>query len=236
MHSASLSQRGFAMNDCQISVAPAIIAQTFACDRALAEVVAAKARYHDYPPRTTIVEAGSAMRQVYLMIAGRARMLAFAIDGRLVVIQNFGAGDIFGEGGLIDEHATTDEVSSVDSVTTGAFPTPTFIALMTNYSCIALAMSRVLVARLTTTTRRMVEGATLSAIGRIHAELLRQARASTGMTIKPAPVLSDFALTVQSTRETVSRAINALQKRGIIARTEEALTVIAPHRLEELIY
>ena len=49
-------------------------------------------------------------------------------------------------------------------------------------------------------------------------------------------MLSEFALQVQSTRETVSRAINALEKRGIIRRDEQGLTVVAPHRLEELIY
>jgi len=56
------------------------------------------------------------------------------------------------------------------------------------------------------------------------------------MTIAPAPVLSQLALQVQSTRETVSRAISALEKRGIIRRDPQGLTVVAPHRLEELIY
>jgi len=49
-------------------------------------------------------------------------------------------------------------------------------------------------------------------------------------------VLSQFALQVQSTRETVSRAINALEKRGIIRRDEHGLRVVAPHRIEELIF
>jgi CRP/FNR family transcriptional regulator, cyclic AMP receptor protein len=48
--------------------------------------------------------------------------------------------------------------------------------------------------------------------------------------------LSTFALHVQSTRETVSRTISALEKRGIIKRDGDALTVVAPHRLEELIF
>jgi len=107
---------------------------------------------------------------------------------------------------------------------------------MSSYNCVALAVSRRLVARLGQITRRMVEGATLSANGRIHAELLRQARASDSMTISPAPILSAFALLVQSTRETVSRAISNLEKRGIIQRDEHTLRVVAPHRLEELIF
>jgi CRP/FNR family transcriptional regulator, cyclic AMP receptor protein len=224
------------MDDCGSRAATGVILTAFSCDPDLAALVAVKARYRDYPPHSTIVESGRAGDQVFLVIAGHARMLAFAIDGRLVVVHDYGAGDLFGEGGLLDYPVETDEVAAVDAVHAGAFPTPVFVGLMTNYSCIALAVSRMLVARLSMTRRRLVEGATLSAVGRIHAELLRQARVGDAMTIRPAPVLSQFALTVQSTRETVSRTINALQKRGIIRRDDDALTVVAPHRLEELIY
>ena len=69
----------------------------------------------------------------------------------------------------------------------------------------------------------------------MHAELLRQAREGPDLTIRPGPVLSDLALRVSTTRETASRAVNALERRGIIRRDADALVVVAPHRLEELI-
>jgi CRP/FNR family transcriptional regulator, cyclic AMP receptor protein len=216
--------------------APGVIAIAFRCDAAVARIVAAKAVYRHYPARAAIVGDKPLPQQVHIVIAGRARMLAYAIDGRLVVVEDFKAGALFGESALFDFATASHEVAAVDPVDAGAFERHIFLALMSGYSCIALAVSRLLVARLEATTRRLVEGATLSAAGRIHAELLRQARASQDMTIRPAPVLATLALSVQSTRESVSRAINALQKRGIIRRDEVALTVVAPHRLEELIY
>lgn len=216
--------------------APGVVAAAFDCDGALAQIVAGKARYRHYPARTTIIAGGAVADHLYIVIAGHARMLAFALDGRLVVVEDFLSGGIFGEGALSGEGATSDEVAAAEPVEAGAFEAHVFLALMGSYSCIALAISRLLIARLGATTRRLVEGATLSAVGRIHAELLRQARAGEGMMIRPAPVLATLALTVQSTRESVSRAISALQKRGIIRRDEHTLTVVAPHRLEELIY
>ena len=216
--------------------AESVVAAAFGCDAALAAIVAEKARYRDYPARATIVEGGAALDALYLMLSGHARMRAFSFDGRLIVVEDFRGGDIFGEGGLFQRHIAPGEVAAVLPVSAAAFPTAVFLALMASYSVIALAVSRLLVARLGETTRRLVEGATLSAVGRVHAELLRQARAGEGMTIRPAPVLATLALTVQSTRETVSRTISTLQKRGIIRRDEESLTVVAPHRLEELIY
>ena len=71
--------------------------------------------------------------------------------------------------------------------------------------------------------------------GRVHAELLRLARLADGRVIRPAPVLAKLAVRVQSTRETVSRTINALERRGIIRRERDALVIVAPHRLEEMI-
>jgi DNA-binding GntR family transcriptional regulator len=81
----------------------------------------------------------------------------------------------------------------------------------------------------------MAERTTLSAAGRVHAELLRLARLGDGHSVRPVPVLAALAVRVHSTRETVSRAINALERRGIVRRDADALVIVAPHRLEELI-
>ena len=85
------------------------------------------------------------------------------------------------------------------------------------------------------TKTRMFEQVALSAVGRVHAELLRQARQAQELTIRPAPVVADLAVQVATTRETASRAVNALDRRGIIRRGDDQLVVVAPHRLEELI-
>jgi CRP/FNR family transcriptional regulator, cyclic AMP receptor protein len=107
--------------------------------------------------------------------------------------------------------------------------------LAEQHGCIGLALLKVMVDRLQQTASRMYEHVALSAVGRVHAELLRQARQAPDLTIRPAPILSDLALRVSTTRETASRAVNALERRGIIQRGGDALVVIAPHRLEELI-
>jgi CRP-like cAMP-binding protein len=213
-----------------------VMAQAFACNPETAAVIAARARLRAFAAHSVIIGADHHRDHVHLLIDGHARMMAFAIDGRLVAIEDFARGDLLGETRLFDHDAGGHDIAAVTTSTSAAFGHAAFLDLMTNYSCVAIAVSRRLVARLARITQRMVEGATLSANGRIHAELLRQARASADLTIRPAPVLAQFALHVQSTRETVSRAINALDKRGIIVRDEVSLRVVAPHRLEELIY
>lgn len=213
-----------------------VLAGTFACDAALAQVLRARARLHGYPARSVIVAGDALFDAVHVMIDGRARTLAYSLDGRLVAVEDFTRGDLFGETGLFEPARAPHDIAAIEDSSTAAFANAAFVELMGAYSAVAIAVSQRLVARLGKVTRRMVEGATLSAAGRIHAELLRQAEAGEAMTIRPAPVLSQFALIVQSTRETVSRTISALEKRGIIERDEHALRVVAPHRLQELIY
>lgn len=216
--------------------AQTVLGETFACSAAIAAAIAAKARLRDYPARAVLVASERTHEHVHLLVDGHARMIAFAFDGRLVAIEDYLRGDLLGETGLFEPEAPRHDISAVIASSAATFANAVFLDIMANYQCVALAVSRRLVERLSRITRRMVEGATLSAMGRIHAELLRQAKAGDDLTIRPAPVLSQFALQVQSTRETVSRAINALEKRGIIQRDDHRLRVVAPHRLEELIY
>lgn len=214
--------------------AKAIVAQAFNCADEVAEIIAAKATHRSFLPRTTILHAGDPSSHIFLVIDGHAQAIAISPDGRAVLVQDFHRGDMFGEGVILASGQQEEDVMAVDAVDASQFRADVFIGLMETYSSVALAVSRLVVARLYRTTRRLVEGATLSANGRIFAEVLRQAREGNG-TINPLPKLSEFAMQVQSTRETVSRAINLLEKKGIIARSGSMLTVIAPHRLEELI-
>ncbi len=213
-----------------------VIQGTFACDSDVAIVVRNRAKFHHYEPRDALVAGGDKLSTAFLIINGRAKELAVSIDGRLVLVQDFGPGDLFGEASILGNYVASEDVTAIDPTDAAKLQSVDLITLIENYSCVALAFSRLMTRRLLNARQRMVEGATLTASGRIHAELLRQARASGGLKITPAPILTEFALIVQTSRETVSRTISALEKRGIITRDAAALTIIAPHRLEELVF
>ena len=213
-----------------------IITRSFGCDDQTARTIAASATAHHFAPHSVMIRAGDADPDAWLMLSGEAQVLAYGPGGHYMLVHSFVAGDIFGEATGLSVTALAAEVSAVDDVETGHISVGAFIGLMERYHCVALSVARALTFRLNQTTQRMVEGATLSAPGRIHAELLRQARAGSAMTIRPSPPHAQFALRVQSTRETVSRTISALEKSGVIKRDADGLTVVAPHRLEDLIY
>ena len=50
--------------------------------------------------------------------------------------------------------------------------------------------------------------------------------------VRPNPVFVDLALRINSTRETVSRTVSELQKKGIVSREPGALVIQSPEKLK----
>lgn len=214
----------------------ALLGQIFVCSEDVSQKIAGRSRGESFPPRAIILSFGAPCEHIYIVLEGLARARASSLDGRQAVLEDYGIGDIIGETALVGTSDSNHEVVAVELVEAAVMLAHVMVALMSTHASIALAISRRMIARLTEQNRRLAESSTLSAPGRIHAEILRLARAGNNLTISPPPVLSQIAMHVQSTRETVSRTIGTLQKRGIIRRDDNGLTVVAEHRLEELVY
>jgi CRP-like cAMP-binding protein len=213
----------------------AAIRQAFDCGDVLAVTIAGMAR-ESHMARGSLLWPLPGRDETTLLTLGRAAEMAYGREGAVLVLHSIAPGEFYGSllGGGGGEGGTQVE-ALVDSA--GAhFSTATVLRLMEGYSCVALALARQMATRIEAMRRRMVESALLSATGRIASELLRQAGASPDRTIRPLPVWAELAVQVQSSRETVSRAVSQWEKRGLVKRVEGGLQVVAPHRLEELVY
>lgn len=206
-----------------------------ACSPQVATAIAAHAAAREYPAQAVILRCGDTWSYAHLVIAGRARALVYGLDGQMVLIHEYGSGDIFGAVGSADLHPANADVIAADPTRTASVPAPQFVMLIDRHGSLGLLLVRRLLDQLRATSGRMVERMTLSAPGRVYVELLRLARLGDGKSIRPAPVLAALAVRVQSTRETVSRAVNALERRGIVRRDDDALVIVAAQRLEELV-
>ena len=221
------------------AAAQAVLQQAFGCGAALAATIAALGRAADHARGAVLWPRGDD-GAASLLTLGRAAELAYGREGAALVLHALASGEFFGEivgsGGAVPggEHGTQVEALSDGAAT--HFAAAALVRLMESYPLVALAIARHLSARIAAMRQRMLETALLSASGRIAAELLRQARAASDGVIRPLPVWSELAVIVQSTRETVSRTVSGLEKRGVLKRVEGGLALVAPHRLEELVY
>ena len=212
-----------------------LLCRVFDCSEELAEQILLRGRLRRYGARLAIVRRGDKISTLYVIIDGRAHALVYSMEGQAVLLHEYRSGDLFGV--MSSPYSATHDADVIAIEEVGAFLLDGVVLalLAEQHACIGLALLKFMVERLQRTASRMYEHAALSAVGRVHAELLRQARENGDLTIRPSPVLADIALRVSTTRETASRAVNALERRGIIRRDGEALVVVAPHRLEELI-
>jgi CRP/FNR family cyclic AMP-dependent transcriptional regulator len=213
----------------------AVLRSAFGCGDALAATIAALGREAAHGRGAVLWPRGDEGEAASLLTQGRAVELAYGREGAALVLHAIAPGEFFGD---LAGSGSDRSGAQVEALSEGAalhFAASVMVRLMESYPAVSLAMARHLSARITAMRQRMVETALLSATGRIAAELLRLAKAGGG-TIRPVPVFSELALQVQSTRETVSRTVSSLEKRGILKRVEGGLELVAPHRLEELVY
>jgi CRP-like cAMP-binding protein len=207
----------------------------FVCSPEIATIIGRSAVERRYPGQTTILKQGDRAEATYLMVSGRAHALVYGSQGQFALLREYLPGDFFGA--IADPIPEPEEadVVAVEEVRAAVFLILGFLRLAETHACVGLTLSRMLLKQLRATSARVSERTILSATGRVHAELLRLARLGDGRTIRPAPVLANLAVRAYTTRETVSRAVSALERRGIIFRLADALVIVAPHRLEELV-
>jgi CRP-like cAMP-binding protein len=211
------------------------IRETFACSDEIAGYIFIRGTVRAFQPHSTIVREGEKAAAAYLLTQGRAHALLYSVEGQMVLLCEYRPGDLFGALGELDPAPEEAQIVAVEAARSFILKSRDLVQLAETYGAIGLALSRLLLRQLRRATTRIYERAAVSAVGRVHAEILRLARASPGLVIKPAPVLSELAVRVSTTRETTSRAVSALERRGIIRRDSGSLTVVAPQRLEELI-
>jgi CRP-like cAMP-binding protein len=198
----------------------------------LSEQILHQGRIRHYPFRSTILRQGDRATTSWLIVLGRAHALLYGAEGQMVLLHEFGPGDLFGALGDLAPTPDAADVVAVEEVRSFLLEAAVLVGLAERHGSIGLALSRMLLKRLRETSARVYARAALSAPGRVCAELLRLAREGEGSTIRPAPIIAEIALRVGTTRETASRTVNALERRGLIRREMDALIIVAPARIE----
>jgi CRP-like cAMP-binding protein len=215
----------------------AFVQQVFGCRPETAQGLLQRATERLCPARTVVLRQGDALGETWLIVRGRAQAVAYSTEGQLVLLQEYGPGEIFGDIAEAVPVPQPADIEAVEDLRAITIPAEDFQQLIEANGELGLGVTRLLTSQLRRAADRMVERTTLSAVGRVNAELLRMGMPVTGgeLVIRPVPVFSSLAVRVHSTRETVSRNISALERRGLIRREDNALFIVAPRRLRELV-
>lgn len=176
---------------------------------------------------------------VFFLVSGTARVVIYSASGKSVAFRDIGAGDMVGEFAALDSKPRSASVEALDDCVIAIMAAADFLELLEKESSAAVALLVNMVARLRQLTSRVYEFSTLAVQNRIHAELLRLARGSSGegnsVVILPAPTQAEIASRISTHREAVSREFSRLAKLDLVVRDGAGLRINNVERLARMV-
>ena len=202
--------------------------------QALAEV----AMVRHVPSDAIILLAEEEGDTLFVIVNGRVKVTVMSEDGREVILSILKDGDIFGEMSLIDGKPRSASVISTAETELILLRRPDFLSRLSRFPEMASKMLATLAERLRRTNRQVESLALLDVYGRIAGTLLQLAddqggNSDQGLTIAERPIHQDIANMAGTTRETVSRVLNDLERRGYLARDGRSIIIQDPNRLRD---
>lgn len=176
---------------------------------------------------------------VYLIVQGWVKIRSYNSEGKEVTLNILGPGDIFGEMALLLSSPRTSDVLSLTAVVVSCFPATDFMTLIQSEPLVGLRLTQLMAKRLQQLNRRlrMRESDSVARVADVLlflAEGRGQASAS-GVEIPKLPH-QELASLSGLTRETVSRVLSKLEKKGTIGRSSrDAICVPNLKTLEKLL-
>lgn len=169
------------------------------------------------PRATTIMAGGDSTDSLYIVLAGRLKVMMSDSEGKEVILCLLGPGEYFGEMGLIDDEPRSASVVTIEPCELLAVAKRDFKKCLAENFEMAQAVMRGLVRRLREADRKIGSLALLDVYGRVARLLLDMSEDVNGEKVvtKRLPK-QDIAKMIGASREMVSRVMKDLQMGGYI--------------------
>jgi CRP/FNR family cyclic AMP-dependent transcriptional regulator len=169
------------------------------------------------PRASVIMAAGDQIDSLYIVIAGRLKVMMGDSDGKEVILSLIGPGEFFGEMGLIDDSPRSASVITIEPCELLSISKRDFKKCLAENFEMSMAVMRGLVRRLREADRKIGSLALLDVYGRVARLLLDMSEDVNGqrMVTKRLPK-QDIAKMIGASREMVSRVMKDLQMGGYI--------------------
>jgi CRP-like cAMP-binding protein len=204
-----------------------------AVEKAIAHLVT-----RTHPPNHVILLENDWGTSVYFILEGWVKIRTYNLDGKEVTLNILGKGELFGEMAALDEAPRSTDVITLTHTVIGNMPAQDFVQLIQTEPLAGVRLSQLMARRLRQVNRRLRLRESDSML-RVADTLLFLAegqgiQSQTGMQIPKLPhrELSSFS---GLTRETVTRVLTKLEKKGLILRSQQLLCIPDLQALESLI-
>ena len=184
-----------------------------------------------------VIEKGSTGHHLMFLLTGRLQAFDLTEDGREVGLNFLSPGDYFGELSIIDSLPRSATVVACENSLIASLPRAQALALFYHTPLVAER----LIKRMASSIRNAANYRTIlsipSAFQRVFALLNQFAKTAPGglVVIEKMPTQQEIAIMVNTSRETVSRAIQILLQKGVVEKDLRRLIVRQPEALSKAV-
>ncbi len=207
----------------------------------LPEAAIEKATAHmvmrNHPANQVILLENDWGSSVYFILTGWVKIRTYNLDGKEVTLNILGTGELFGEMAPLEEVPRSTDVITLAPTAIGNMPAQDFVQLLNAEPQAGVRLAKLMARRLRQVNRRLRlrESDSTSRVADILLFLAegQGKRSPKGIEIPNLPHRELSSLSGLA-RETVTRVLSKLEKKGLIERDRETLCIPDSHALERL--
>lgn len=194
-------------------------------------------RFRHYPKRSVVLHKGGSGDGLLFLLSGHLQVIDVTEDGRSVGLRMLSAGDFFGEIALINNSTRSASVVSTTEVLVAFLPATIALHLFSHSPSVA----RKMLGHLAQKIQRDSEFRALLSINnttrRIYTyiSLMQRIPGPDGSAVvENLPTHQDIANMINTSRETVTRALLTLVQQGVVQKEAHRLIILDPDALQRL--
>lgn len=185
-----------------------------------------------YQPQDVVIRKGNAAGNMGFLLRGTLQVVDLSIDGRETGIHIMHPGTYFGELSVIDGLPRSASVVAIQAAEVAFLPQEQARALIFNRPLVAERMLTHLAQALRASSHQRTLLSIPNAFQRVFAQLQLLVRETPQGTVIELPKQQEVAIMVNTSRETVSRALHTLIKLNVLEKKGTVLIVRQPTQLK----
>lgn len=182
-------------------------------------------QHRSYPRHSFMLRAGEKADALYIIMAGRAKVVVDDGEGREVTLTLIGPNEFFGEMSLIDDKPRSASVEAIDVCEVLYISKTAFMSCLKDNFDVAMLILRAVVGRLREADRKIASLALMDVHGRVARLIIELAREVDGTWIVDTGS-EEMARMVGASREMVSRVLKEMRETGLIRRDKRKIIVL----------
>jgi CRP-like cAMP-binding protein len=208
----------------------------------LPEAIVDKATAHvvtrTHPPNQVILLENDWGNSVYFILEGWVKIRTYNLDGKEVTLNILGKGELFGEMAPLDEVPRSTDVITLVRTVIGSMPAQDFVQLVSTEPQAGMRLAQLMARRLRQVNRRLRlrESDSMSRVADIILFLAegQGKQSQQGVEIPNLPHRELSSLSGLA-RETVTRVLSKLERKGLIIRERDTMCIPDVHALERML-